>query len=164
MTDDIGPVESGYGSNGTSEITLSSVNEDASSSRSCSVSAEETPDHPGPPTLGQLGSANDESDPIPSNAVNGAVVRRSKASVDKIAALRAHRSSCPTGMKDLSVLAASEQLNSSLGSVHSSSSNVSIERLTTTDDEVLTVVFSHGFYLIYIYIIIFKIGRCCRDF
>lgn len=138
MADENGPAESGYGSNGTSEITLSSVNEDASSSRSCSVSAEETPDHPGPPTV-VVGTGNEEAVQIRATAVNGAAVRRSKAAADEIAALRAHRLSCPTGMKDLAALATSDQLNSSFGSVHSSGSNVSVERLTATDDEVRVI-------------------------
>lgn len=135
---------SGYGSNGTSEVTLSSANEDACSLRSCSVSTEETPDHPLPQPVQLVSSSNatsngnegdlEEVDPIPTPVVtNGAVVRRSKASVDKLTALKANRASCPTA------LAISEplNLNNSFGSAHSSSSNVSIERLTATDDEVL---------------------------
>jgi len=129
------PIESGYGSNGASEITLSSANEDASSSRSCSASAEETPDQPLPSQLNAL--TLEEVEPqVPPAVVNGAVKRRSKASVDKIAALKAHRASCPTGLKDMTALAQDQlNLNSSFSSVHSSSSNVSIER--ATDDEVI---------------------------
>lgn len=144
-TDENGPqgesvCSSGYGSNGTSEVTLSSANEDACSLRSCSVSTEETPDHPVPQPILPVSTGQEEEeeeveevDPIPAPVVtNGAVVRRSKASVDKLTALKANRASCPTGL----TLTEPPNLNNSYGSAHSSSSNISIERLTATDDEV----------------------------
>lgn len=133
---------SGYGSNGASEVTLSSTNEDECSLRSCSVSTEETPDHPVPQPLPQpptpsTNEANQEefekNSTVPS--ADCGVVRRSKTSVDKLTALKAHRSSCPTA------LTVNEQLNLNIsyGSAHSSSSNVSNERLTATDDEVMII-------------------------
>lgn len=147
QTDENGPhgesvCSSGYGSNGTSEVAFSSANEDACSLRSCST--EETPDHPLPQPALPVSSANEgelEEDPIPAPApivTNGTVVRRPKTTVDKLTALKAHRASCPT------TLAISEpfNLNSSFGSAHSSSSNVSIERLTATDDEVRLMIFN----------------------
>lgn len=128
---------SGYGSNGTSEVTLSSANEDACSLRSCSVSTEETPDHPVPQSALPVSSGNEEEQQeVEQNLVaavaNSVVIRRPKSSVDKLTALKANRASCPT------TLALSEplNLNNSFGSAHSSSSNISIERLTATDDEV----------------------------
>lgn len=144
MTDDSGlTVESlcssGYGSNGTSEIALSSTQEDACSSRSCSVSTtEETPDYTGPHTSLPLFNNSEDSNQNPTIPIpnNGTVVRRSKASVDKLKNLSANRASCPT-----SLIVAEQQLNlnSSFGSAHSSSSNISVERLTGTDDEVISV-------------------------
>lgn len=141
MTDDNGlPVESlcssGYGSNGTSEITLSSNQEDAYSSRSCSVSTtEETPDYTGIQTSLPVFNSCEDSNQNPTIPIqnNGIVIRRSKASVDKLKTLSANRASCPT-----SLIVAEQQLNlnSSFGSAHSSS-NTSVERLTGTDDEVV---------------------------
>ena len=132
---------SGYGSNGTSEVALSSANEDACSLRSCSVSTEETPDHIVPQPVLPVSSSGEEQpeiEQIPVTIVtNGAVVRRSKASVDKLTALKANRASCPTAL----ALSEPPNLNSSFGSAHSSSSNISIERLTATDDEVLLLYF-----------------------
>lgn len=132
---------SGYGSNGTSEVTLSSANEDACSLRSCSVSTEETPDHSVPLPILPVSAGHEEEeqveevDPIPAPVVtDAAVVRRSKASVDKLTALKANRASCPTGL----TLSEPPNLNNSYGSAHSSSSNISMERLTVTDDEVRT--------------------------
>lgn len=121
---------SGYGSNGT-PVTACSVNDDTNSSRSCSASNEETPDH------GHCLS-NEEADPSPTTITDAAaaavtVVRRPKNTVDKIIALQSHRSSCPTAMSS------NEHLNMN-SSLNSSSSNVSIERLTATDDEVKTSV------------------------
>lgn len=124
---------SGYESNGTSEIALSNPQEDACSSRSGSVStSEETPDYGGPnPSLAILNGGEDTHQNPTMPQTNGTVVRRPKASVDKLTALSAHRSSCPTS------LIVAEQLNLSFGSAHSSSSNISIERLTGTgSDEV----------------------------
>ncbi|KZS16304.1 Kinesin-like protein [Daphnia magna] len=129
---------SGYGSNGASEVTLSSTNEDECSLRSCSVSTEETPDHPvaqplPQPPIASAYEANQEEFEKNLTVVSTecGVVRRSKASVDKLTALKAHRSSCPTAL----TVNESLNLNNSYGSAHSSSSNVSIERLTATDDE-----------------------------
>lgn len=131
---------SGYGSNGASEVTLSSTNEDECSLRSCSVSTEETPDHPvaqplPQPPIASAYEANQEEFEKNLTVVSTecGVVRRSKASVDKLTALKAHRSSCPTAL----TVNESLNLNNSYGSAHSSSSNVSIERLTATDDEVV---------------------------
>lgn len=56
------------------------------------------------------------------------------AQVDKIIALQPNRASCPTA---LTLHSEQFNLNHSLSSVHSSSSNISIERLTATDDEVI---------------------------
>jgi kinesin family member 13 len=148
LNEDNGPQESvcssGYGSNGTSMLALFSANEDANSSRSCSVSTEETPDHVGP-TPDAIASLSEEVAPIaaaaapsPSPPAAATVVRRSKNSADKIAALQPHRASYPAAV--LPSAADQVNLNSSFGgSVHSSSSNVSIERLTATDDEVSSI-------------------------
>ena len=148
LNEDNGPQESvcssGYGSNGTSMLALFSANEDANSSRSCSVSTEETPDHVGP-TPDAIGSLSEEVAPIaaaaapsPSPPAAATVVRRSKNSADKIAALQPHRASYPAAVLPSAV--DQVNLNSSFGgSVHSSSSNVSIERLTATDDEVSSI-------------------------
>jgi hypothetical protein len=152
LNEDNGPQESvcssGYGSNGTSMLALFSANEDANSSRSCSVSTEETPDHVGP-TPDAIASLSEEVAPIaaaaapsPSPPAAATVVRRSKNSADKIAALQPHRASYPAAVLPSAV--DQVNLNSSFGgSVHSSSSNVSIERLTATDDEVSSISLSH---------------------
>ena len=129
VNEENGPQESvcssGYGSNGTSEMTLFSACEDANSSRS--ASAEETPDH-----LASSSVASQEELLEPSPNPNVTVVKRPKNSVEKITALQSHRASYPTVLANTDHL----NLNRSFGSVHSSSSNVSIERLTATDDEV----------------------------
>jgi hypothetical protein len=140
--DDNGPqgesvYSSGYGSNGASEVTLSSTNEDECSLRSCSVSTEETPDHPIPQPALPISSGVEENqeeseENLMTTSTDCGVVRRPKASVDKLTALKAHRSSCPTAL----TVNEPNNLNNSYGSAHSSSSNVSIERLTATDDEV----------------------------
>lgn len=127
---------SGYGSNGTSEVALSGANEDACSLRSCSISTEETPDHlvPQPPLpISDEKEREQEVEPIPTpSATNGPVIRRPKASVDKLTSLKANRASCPTALSNCESL----NLNSSFGSVQSGSSSASVERLTATDDEV----------------------------
>lgn len=67
----------------------------------------------------------------PESGLMRPVVRRSRQAADKIASLKPHRASYPSTDGSATVF------NSSFGSsVHSSSSNVSIERLTATDDEV----------------------------
>jgi len=118
---------SGYGSNGTSEVTLFSANEDANLSRSGST--EKTPDQVVPPHTST--SMSDKCDSSLSLAVD-AVVKRPKNTVDKIIALQPNRASCPTA---LTLHSEQLNLNQSLSSVNSSSSNISIERLTATDDE-----------------------------
>jgi hypothetical protein len=128
---------SGYGSNGASEVTLSSTNEDECSLRSCSVSTEETPDHPIPQPALPISSGVEENqeeseENVMTTSTDCGVVRRPKACVDKLTALKTHRSSCPTALTVNEPI----NLNNSYGSAHSSSSNVSIERLTATDDEV----------------------------
>ena len=141
-TDESGPqgesvYSSGYGSNGASEVTLSSANEDECSLRSCSVSTEETPDHVIPQPALPISSGVEELQEEPeqnlmTTSADGGVVRRPKASVDKLTALKSHRSSCPTALTVNEPI----NLNNSYSSAHSSNSNVSIERLTATDDEV----------------------------
>ena len=83
-------------------------------------------------TWEQVSSSGEEQPEIilVATVINGAVVRRSKTSVDKLTALKANRTSCPTAL----ALSQPHNLNSSFGSAHSSTSNISIERLTATDD------------------------------
>lgn len=94
-------------SNGTSELTLSSTNDEAYSSRSCSISAGETPDQVSVSNLPNLsdGIVNEEANYSPSPMENHAsVVRRPKAIIDKLTSLQPHRASCPDTFASMDAL------------------------------------------------------------
>lgn len=101
---------SGYVSNGTSEMTLSSNNDEAYSSRSCSISAGETPDHNSMTNLPNLNDGNQEENNQSSSPVENhlAVVRRPKAIIDKLASLQPHRASCPDTFASMNALSDSD--------------------------------------------------------
>ena len=120
VNDDDVPQESvcssGYESNGTSASTglSSAVEEAANTLQNCHM--------------------NTEREEVVKSAPAETVIRRPKNVSDKISSLQSQRASYPAAGKQ--ALACSEQpnLNGSFGS-SVNSSNASIERLTTTDDD-----------------------------